>query len=389
MPRRLAFPQPAALLLARLTLVIVAVAVSLVAGEVGLRLWYWSHGVGRADIQDLLRQSQLEPSEVHTSELFGLVQPALFPDIVYELRPNVRGTFRDQPYRSNAFGLRGPETKLAKPPDTFRIATLGDSHMFGWGVGEGESYVDLLREEELTTEDGRRVELLNFACPGYNAAIEMAVYEHRIRLFDPDLLLLHYVGNDDEWPHFLQPPRTFAPSNWYLVDLGRGFLTPRGLDGELGLLPHDLRQIPPEDRQAAEKRYRYMVGEEGYRRAMTRLAELTATDGVPIVLFMLGERPEVNAVLEPLGIEALNAAPQFVTHLEHLGLQITDETWKPIWTSTYKIPNDGHPTVEAHIAYAELLTEVLAERGIVARRTDARDRAPRESGEAPQRSAAP
>jgi alginate O-acetyltransferase complex protein AlgI len=377
-----------ALLFARLALALFAVAIALVTAEGGLRLWAWSHGIGRPDIQDLLRQSQLEPSEVHTSELFGVVQPAVFPDIIYELRPSVHGTFREQPYRSNAFGLRGPETELAKPKNVFRIATLGDSHMFGWGVGEGESYVDRLRAEGLTTDDGRRVELLNFACPGYNAAIETAVYEHKIRLFDPDLLLLHYVGNDGDFPHFLQPPRRFTPGDWYLADLVQNLLAPRGLDGELELLPHDLREVAPEERDAAAAHYAYMLGESGYRKAMRRLARLTAKDGVPVIVLMLGERPDVVATLEPLGFAWLDAAPQWVAHLGHLGIELTEENGKEIWTSTYKIPRDGHPTVEAHVAYAELLTEALAKRGIVATRTDAPDRAPRESAEAPPRSAA-
>jgi len=391
MTRRSAPPHPPTLLIARLALALGAITVALVAAEGGLRLWFWSQGVGRADIQDLLRQSQLEPSEVHTNELFGLVQPALFPDIVYELRPSVRGTFRGQLYRSNTFGLRGPETALAKPQGVFRIATLGDSHMFGWGVGEGESYVDLLRAQRLTTEDGRRVELLNFACPGYNAAIETAVYEHKIRLFDPDLLLLHYVGNDGDFPHFLQPPRRFRPGDWYLVDLVQTFFAPRGLDGELQLLPHNLGEATPEQRDAATSHYAYMLGAPGYEKAMQRLARLTAKDGVPVIVLMLGERPEVIAAVEPLGFAWLDAAPQWVAHLEHLGIELTERNGKRVWLSTYKIPHDGHPTVDAHVAYAELLADALAERGIVAtrpKRRDDRDRAPRESAEAPRRSAA-
>jgi lysophospholipase L1-like esterase len=354
--------------IARVALVASATLFALALAEAGLRIWYWSQGVGRADVEDLLRQSQLQPSEVHTSELFGIVQPSLFPDVVYELRPKVRGTFREQPYRSNSLGMRGPDVALRKPADVFRIATLGDSHMFGWGVGDGESYVDLLRARNLETPSGRRVELLNFACPGYNAAIEVAVYEHKIRRFHPDLLLVHFVGNDDDWPHFLQPPRRFVPNDWYLTELVETFFARRGLDGELALLPHNLGETDAPTRDAATDHYGYMLGAEGYARSMQRLAELTSADGVPVIVLMLGERPEVAAAIEPLGFDRIDAAPHFARRLAaQLGYELTDANWKGLWDAAYKIPDDGHPTTEAHQAYAAVLADELAKRGYLTR----------------------
>jgi len=348
----------------RVILALGAGLLSALVAEAALRAWYWGRGVGRADVQDLLRQSRLEPAEVATATLFGIVQPSLFPDVVYELRPRAHGTFRRQPYRSNALGLRGPETTLQKPREVFRIAGLGDSHMFGWGVGEGETYLDLLRARNLQTDDGRRVEILNFGCPGYNTAIEAAVYERKIRRFSPDLLILHYVGNDLGWPHFLQPPRTFAPADWYLADVVRAVLSPRGLDGELSLLDHDHRETPAEIRAAAESHYAYMLGGEGLARSMGRIAELTREDEVPVIVLTLGERSEVVDATTRLGFSRLDAAPQFTEHLAHLGFELNETNWKGIWDTTYKIPNDGHPTREAHLAYAELLEAALAERGI-------------------------
>jgi hypothetical protein len=352
---------------ARLALALGATLLALAAAEGALRAWFWSRGVGRSDIPDLLRQSRLAPAEVHTDTLFGIVQPSLFPDVVYELRPRVHGTFRAQPYRSNAFGLRGPETTIQKPREVFRIAGLGDSHMFGWGVGDGESYLDLLRARGLSIADGRRVEILNFGCPGYNTAIEAAVYEHKVRRFDPDLLLLHYVGNDDQLPHFLQMPRKLSPRDWYLGDLVLALLPSRPSRSGLSLLPHDPRETPADQREAAEDHYRYMLGAPGLHDAMTRIGELTSQDAIPVIAVMLGERREIVPLLESLGLTWLDAAPQFTEHLAHLGFELTQRNWRGIWDSTYKIPNDGHPTAEAHVAYAELLEIELEARGITSK----------------------
>ena len=44
--------------------------------------------------------------------------------------------------------------------------------MFGWGVGEGEPYLEIVeRRLNERAQPGRRYEVLNFAAPGYNIVI--------------------------------------------------------------------------------------------------------------------------------------------------------------------------------------------------------------------------
>ena len=233
--------------------------------------------------------------------------------------------------------------------------------MFGWGVAQGETYLALL--EEHLRAAGVTAETLNFAAPGYNAAIEAAVYDRRARHFAPDLVVLHFVGNDLDLPHHLQPPRSFRPSDWYLVETLRATFGRKGLDGELELLPHNLKEVPEDLREAARGRYAYMVGEEGYRRAMAKLAEETRADGVPVILLSLGARELPVEVAKEHGFTFLDASAAFLEHLE----AAVGKTSREAWRDAFRIPNDGHPSALAHQAYADALYDELGRRGLAPR----------------------
>src|SRR5262249_3795665 len=50
----------------------------------------------------------------------------------------------EAPVHSNALGLRNPEVSLDRTSGSYRIVALGDSHTFGFGVPEEQSYPRLL-----------------------------------------------------------------------------------------------------------------------------------------------------------------------------------------------------------------------------------------------------
>jgi lysophospholipase L1-like esterase len=119
--------------------------------------------------------------------------------LVYELRPSA--TAYGGRVRTNRHGMRDREYELAKPPGVTRIAVLGDSVAFGFGsrpIQQGHTFPDLLEQHLDETAPGR-FEVLNFAVVGYNAAQEAIVLEHKVLAFDPDLVLLAWVPNDDTY----------------------------------------------------------------------------------------------------------------------------------------------------------------------------------------------
>ena len=91
----------------------------------------------------------------------------------------------------NSRGCRGPERDYAKPEGTVRIALLGDSTAWGWGV-DGEQAFARLVERAL----GPDVEVINLAVPGYATDQELLVLESEGRRYEPDIVLLALVHND-------------------------------------------------------------------------------------------------------------------------------------------------------------------------------------------------
>ena len=348
-----------------LLLVLLATVVPIVLAEGFLRLCFGDAGLTESQLRRRLDQSRnAELTEHHGRGLYGLVQASPHHDVVYELKPNLHGTFRGQSLRTNSHGLRGGEISFAKPADTFRIVGLGDSHMFGWGVGQDETYLAVL-EELLNAKLGdgrlgeaiRRVEVINCGVPGYNTTMEVATFEHKCRHFEPDLVILHFIGNDFEPPHFLRPPRGLEPKQWALVNLLSALRNPDSEQDEL--LPHQRDRIDVETRRASRREHNYMIGRDAFRRAVQRLAVLTSERDIPVLFLMLGaghpDRAMARRTASDHGFKIVNAAPFLDSYLADNALERTSASWRRHFT----IPKDGHPSVLAHRLYAELLARRL------------------------------
>ena len=101
--------------------------------------------------------------------------------------------------RTNGAGLRGRrEYSVQKPPGTYRVALLGDSFVFGFGVEDDEVVSERLGAQLATAraEQGASVEVLNFGVAGFGQAEEYVTYEHKVRAYSPDLVVLFYFDND-------------------------------------------------------------------------------------------------------------------------------------------------------------------------------------------------
>lgn len=350
----------------RLLLVALSSLLGLVLVEVGLRLAFPA-----VDSERELRQ-RLEASRRaglgeggHRFGLRGLVQASTHPDVVYELKPRLDGSFRGQSLRTNGLGLRrDTEIEVAKPAGTFRVVGLGDSSMFGWGVAQDETY--LARLERLLNEaspGNPRFEVLNCAAPGYNTVVEVAVLEHRCGRFDPDLVIVHFYDNDLELPHFLQPLRATEDGGWslYSVWLVRALFAGEGTERRA---PELLRgggqdEGQSQELRASRERYRSMKGADGFIRAFERLAGLARERRIPVVVLMLGTAGERSklAVAEAQrhGFELVDAAPHFGAALAASGAAPAPRAWK----QAYMLPDDGHPTPLAHQRFAEVLLPVV------------------------------
>lgn len=123
---------------------------------------------------------------------------------------------------TNAEGLRTavPEARIA---GTTRVAVLGDSTVFGWGVGDDESLPARL-QVHLRAAGAGPVEVLNAAQPGYTTAQLLSLYEQTVHRWQPDLLVL-FVPQHDHTPALVSDwERTEGgggPAAWLRVGLAR------------------------------------------------------------------------------------------------------------------------------------------------------------------------
>lgn len=120
----------------------------------------------------------------------------------YSLRPGVEGwyEFEGRAYvRINSDGLRDREHSKTKPPNTFRVAILGDSYAEAFQVPLEESFWSVMQKRvgECSGVDQPQVEVINFGVAGYGTAQELITLRERVWQYSPDLVLLAFLPIND------------------------------------------------------------------------------------------------------------------------------------------------------------------------------------------------
>lgn len=167
----------------------IAIVATFALAEIGLR---WLHPVQ-------FRRPLAVGAKTHAwSDLFH--RASALPGLAYELSPSKAGEVKGIHVAVNALGLRGPEVTLAKPNGVTRIAVLGDSLTFGFGVEEPQTFTRLLEGllAERPIDAQHTFQTLNFGVGGYSSSDEAIVLAHKAFDFEPDLVVVAYFLNDPE-----------------------------------------------------------------------------------------------------------------------------------------------------------------------------------------------
>jgi hypothetical protein len=120
----------------------------------------------------------------------------------YSLRPGVEGwyTREGQSYvRVNSVGLRDREHEKQKPPNTVRIAVLGDSFSEAMHVPQEDTFWWLMerRLKSCPAFAGKNVEVINFGVSGYGTAQELITLRQKVWDYQPDIVLLAFLTFND------------------------------------------------------------------------------------------------------------------------------------------------------------------------------------------------
>jgi Flp pilus assembly protein TadD/lysophospholipase L1-like esterase len=165
--------------LARPALALGATLLTLLAGEVFVRVLGWAPGI--------------KPIELSSYDC--IYQRSTDPILGFELKANYRCATPDfiQTYeRTNAHGQRDRERIVPKPEGIRRILLLGDSVVEGYGLPESET---ISRQLEALYQDGS-TEVLNFGVSAYCTRAEIELLEVKGLQFEPDTVVLVFVEND-------------------------------------------------------------------------------------------------------------------------------------------------------------------------------------------------
>lgn len=136
--------------------------------------------------------------------LIDLIKLSSNNKIVYELKPNVSGTYINSYVEINSKGVRDYEYQLTKSKNTFRIVGIGDSIMFGQGINLEDTFLKVLEKKLNENSLEYKYEVINFAVPGYNAAMEAETLKQKSLKYNPDLIILNSVSNDLHLPNFVR-----------------------------------------------------------------------------------------------------------------------------------------------------------------------------------------
>jgi hypothetical protein len=270
-------------LVAKLALLAGSTVVVLALAEIGARAYAHWHN------QNTLERALKAPpdlAEGQPATLRSIIRMSEDDRIAYELRSGLeKVSYKGRPLTTNAMGFRSPDYPVEKPPHGVTIVGLGDSVMFGHGVGDGESYMDRLQEllvEERPDVDWR---VINTGVPGYNTMMEVATLEQKVLPFGPDVVILGLVSNDFGPPNYVRvADDVWDPSRSFFLEFLRG----QGA-GSQDALKHRTRWVKETGGHQAPPRYAQLYGRKAFGAAVDRLKELSEQEGFEVIAFLMFE----------------------------------------------------------------------------------------------------
>jgi lysophospholipase L1-like esterase len=121
-------------------------------------------------------------------------QPHQFGSL-FTWNPNTtfQDTFVNRPqltYQMNRFGFRNPDWTIERKPGVRRIVVIGDSYVFGLGVGDTDTLAAQLQRALQQKNPAQPVEVLNLGIPGHNLPTHVEMYETAARRLAPDMAIV-------------------------------------------------------------------------------------------------------------------------------------------------------------------------------------------------------
>jgi lysophospholipase L1-like esterase len=312
--------------------------------------------------------------------------------LFYRLRPDVNLELLDvmapQPLRertrwsvhTSARGFRGPDFDDRPPPGVVRVAVLGDSSTFGWGVEAFQAYPDRLRSAlaERWHLPPERVEVLNLGVPGYSSFQGKVLLERVGLRLAPDVVVWSYLSNDgqatgsDDAATYAQRIGSMGAILAVLHE-SRAYET---LESWIAVARARLR--PPPEPDAHDPSQRNVRDYREARHNVREAVDAARAAGVPIVLLAECVRGMPAAVLRSVSavtnvpfvdgtalldaaIPRIEEAPRFAPDRKRLAAHWGEEALHehPYWLAF--LPDGCHPNPLGHRLVADALADAVVQ----------------------------
>lgn len=358
-----------------------------------------AEGVARYDVHRrnqsvmetaLANRKQLEPTEPH--QLGNIIQMTPNDKIVYELRPNLPGVkFKRRKVTTNSLGFRGPEVEQTRD-NTKTILFIGDSILFGHGVGDNELFSINMQQRLQNNYPDTHWRVINTGVPGYNTVMEVETLRTKGLQFEPDLVILSIVPNDLALPRYIRDEEDVLDlSRCFLLELfragtqgaqdQRGDTARAGLDPRLahvntqGVEQEVLGGSPLTIAETVPERFRPLIGFESYLRALDELQAMQDEHGFELITFVTIEtelQDKMVLASQERGWPHVRLMPEIQKHMAE---NYDGQQYHPVQQDPYKNSDlvvsfdNPHPSALQHrMAGLKLFSELRA-LGVIERLT--------------------
>jgi hypothetical protein len=352
-----------------------SIAAALLCLEAGFR--YAAHRENQL-LLDVVMRGPVPSTEERAIGLIDLIQLSPNDRIVYELKPGLREIpFKSRPVSTNSHGFRGLEYPVEKGADTVTVLGIGDSVMFGHGVGDGEDFLSVLQRVFSRRWPQKEWRFVNTGVPGYNTVQEVETLLVKGLPFRPDLLIWSIVPNDLSLPTYLgdeQDPLDLSRS--FLLDRLRnlGESTERG-EEELGFRETEGRDVRLRHSAKVEDGdvpagYRHLVGWPACLDAFDTLRKTCEERGIPVLAFTTVENDVTDILMErarEAGFLTAALLPDLVAWMrENRNAEMTRTELGAYARSPLVVgPLNAHPSPLQHRMAAEKIFQALEASGLL------------------------
>lgn len=279
-------------------------------------------------------------------------RPSAIPGLAYELAPNMEKYSVGAMIKTNSSGMRDDEPQPKDDDSSHRIAIMGDSYTFGFGVPGDQAYPSVLEHLLNARMNGEKFETLNFGVGGYSTRDEALLLKHRAINWDLDLVVLGYVLNDPEIDP-IQPLHAYYrdPVWWQNSNLLRLIAKAKRDWDVLRLGSGDY--------------FRYLHSTKSYKwqsavDALEDIESVAAAKEIPVLLVIFPfVEPEswANYPYKELHQQVADAANEVGIHVVDLYEDMSGYSAEALMV----IPDDSHPSQLGHKVAAEAIYQWIAE----------------------------